>query len=178
VYWILAAIFLIVALAVPRLRPIGVVGSVILGALLAWGVVQRLRSGSPELERGQPVSPAAQLQAVPIDLIDAQELRLSGAGAPFELRGRIVNRATDAQLKSVTIQLTRRDCYEGALGPDGCVVLWQDRHWIPISVPPSEVRDFAVSIWARGAAARPRGTVEDSFELQAAQGEKVERAER
>jgi hypothetical protein len=178
VYWILAAILVIVALAIPRLRPAGVVGSVILGALLAWGVTQRLRGGSPELERGRPASPAAQLQAVPIDLIDAQELRLTGGGAPFELRGRIVNRATDAQLKSVTIQLTRRDCYEGALAPGGCVVLWQDRHWIPVSVPPGEARDFAVSIWARGAAARPRGTVQDSFEVQAAQGEGVERAER
>jgi hypothetical protein len=41
VYWILATIFIVIALVVPRLRPIGVVGCVILGAMLSWGVVQR-----------------------------------------------------------------------------------------------------------------------------------------
>ena len=48
-------------------------------------------------------------------------LRMSGGGAPFELRGRIANNTTDTTLRSVTIRVTRRDCYEGALDPSGCV---------------------------------------------------------
>jgi hypothetical protein len=65
----------------------------------------------------------------------------------------------------------RRDCYEGALDPSGCVVLWQDRHWVSLSVPPEQTRDFATSVWMRGAAPRARGTLKDSFEVVAASGE-------
>jgi hypothetical protein len=51
-------------------------------------------------------------------------------------------------------------------------VLWQDRHWIPITIPPGEAREFSSSVWMRGAALlRVRGTVKDSFEVVAASGE-------
>ncbi|HEX2494665.1 MAG TPA: hypothetical protein VHK24_12910 [Steroidobacter sp.] len=174
-YWILAALLLLVTLAVPRLRPVSIAGLMILAALLAWGVVQRMRGPAPESptlpQRGQPTSPAAPLTAVPLTAVGMEAMQLSGGGAPFELRGRIVNRAPDLQLKSVTIRITRRDCYEGALDPSGCVVLWQDRHWMPLVVPPLQARDFADSIWMRGSAPRPRGQIQDSFELVAAMGE-------
>ena len=45
-------------------------------------------------------------------------------------------------LRSVTIRVTRRDCYEGALDPSGCAMLWQDEHWIPVAVPAGQSRDF------------------------------------
>ena len=141
-YWILAAAFLLIALLVPRLRPLAIVGCIIMGVMLGWGMVQRLRGTDPAQvetsgqQRGRPSSPAAELRAVPITLVDAEDLRLTGSGAPFELRGRIVNRATDVALKSVTIRLERRDCYEGALDPSGCVTLWADEHWIAVPVPP------------------------------------------
>jgi hypothetical protein len=175
VYWILAAIFIVIALAAPRLRPIGVAGIAILAALLAWAVVQRMRG--PEGEpltprRSQPTSPAAQVTATPLTQLEMADVRLSGGGAPFELRGRIVNRS-DARLKSVTVRITRRDCYEGALDPSGCVVMWQDRRWLPLDIPPSQSREFAASIWMHGSAPRPRGDVQDSFELTAATGEPV-----
>jgi hypothetical protein len=175
-YWILFALFLIVAITSPRLRPVGVIGCIVLGVMLGWGMVQRLRGTEPSQAptseiRGRPSSPAVQLRSVPVTLVSAEDLRLTGSGAPFELRGRIVNRAADVALRSVTIRLTRRDCYEGALDPSGCVTLWTDEHWIAVSVPAQAARDFADSIWMRGAAPRPRGTVRDDFEIIAAAGE-------
>jgi hypothetical protein len=104
-------------------------------------------------------------------MVAAEDLRLVGSGAPFELRGRIVNSASDTALKSVTIRVTRRDCYQGALDPSGCVKLWQDDHWITLAVPARQSRDFVDSIWMHGNAPRARGTVQDVFELIAATGD-------
>jgi hypothetical protein len=174
VYWILAAVFIVIALTRPRLRPLGIVGCVVLGLMLAWGMVQRLRSEDPTRaaqQRGKPASPAAALHAVPLTMLAAQEMRMSGGGAPFELRGRIVNNTNDVMLRSITIRVTRRDCYEGALDPSGCARLWQDEHWIAVGVPAGQSRDFVEAIWMHGNAPRPRGTVQDSFELIAATGE-------
>ena len=174
-YWILATIFILVALVVPRLRPIGIVGCILLGAMLTWGVVQRLRGndGSEDTQvqqRGRSVSPAATLRNIPPQQLVVDNLQLIGSGAPFELRGRIENRS-DALLKSVTILVTRRDCFEGALDPTGCAVLWQDRHWVSVSIPPEQSRDFSSSVWMRGAAPGRRGKSKDSFEVVAAAGE-------
>ena len=174
VYWILAAVFIVIALTRPRLRPLGIVGCVVLGLMLAWGMVQRLRSEDPTRaaqQRGKPASPAAALHAVPLTMLAAQEMRMSGGGAPFELRGRIVNNTNDVMLRSITIRVTRRDCYEGALDPSGCARLWQDEHWIAVGVPAGQSREFVEDIWMHGNAPRPRGTVQDSFELIAATGE-------
>jgi hypothetical protein len=176
VYWILATIFIVIALSQPRLRPFGIVGCVVLGAMLGWGVVQRLRSDDPSeapaaQQRGKPASPAAALRSVPLTMVAAENLRMSGGGAPFELRGRIANKTTDTALRSVTIRVTRRDCYEGAVDPSCCVRLWHDDHWIAIAVPSGQSRDFVEAIWMHGNAPRARGTVQDIFELIAATGE-------
>ena len=186
VYWILATVFIVVALTNPRLRPLGVVGCVVLGVMLGWGMVQRLRGEDASQktaiqERGKPASPATAPRSIPLTSVVADDLRLSGGGAPFELRGRIVNDTTDTTLKSVTIRVTRSDCYEGAVDPSGCVKLWQDDHWIAIAVPAGQTRDFVDSIWMHGNAPRARGTVKDSFELIAAAGEiaaQVEKVEK
>lgn len=164
-----------VALAVPRLRPVGVIGCVLLGAMLTWAVVQRLRGATgdaqPTLqERGRPRSPATVVQVIAPDQVVVDNLQMTGGGAPFELHGRIENKS-DALLKSVTLLVTRRDCYAGALDPSGCAVLWQDRHWISIAIPPGQARDFSSSVWMRGAAPGVRGKVQDSFEVVAASGE-------
>ncbi len=178
VYWILAAVFIVIALTHPRLRPLGVVGCVVLGLMLGWGMVQRLRREDPARapaaqQRGKPTSPAAALHAVPLTMVAAQDLRMSGSGAPFELRGRIVNNTSDVMLRSVTIRVSRLDCYEGAIDPSGCARLWQDEHWIAIAVPAGQSRDFVEAIWMHGNAPRPRGTVQDAFELIAATGERA-----
>ena len=173
-YWILATIFILIALTVPRLRPLGVIGCVILGAMLLWGVIGRLRGGEEDepvvQQRGRPTSPATVMQPIGLDEIVVDNLQLTGGGAPFELGGRIENKS-ETLLRSVTVLVTRRDCYDGALDPSGCVVLWQDKHWVLVSVPSGETRDFATSVWMRGAAPRARGTLKDSFEVVAASGE-------
>ncbi|WP_293860462.1 hypothetical protein [Steroidobacter sp.] len=164
------------ALAVPRYRVIGVIGCVLLGAMLTWGMIQRLGGGNdaddePKVQqRGRPTSPAATLQVIAPDSVQIEDPKMTGSGAPFELRGRIENRS-DVLLKSITLLVTRNDCFEGALDPTGCAVLWQDRHWISISIPPGESRDFSSSVWMRGAAPRPRGTLKDAFKVVAASGE-------
>jgi hypothetical protein len=176
VYWILATVFIVIALSQPRLRPLGVVGCVVLGTMLAWGIVQRLRNedasqAAAAQQRGKPASPAAELRSVPVTMVAADNLRMSGGGAPFELRGRIANNTSDVTLRSVTIRLVRRDCYQDAVDPSGCVKLWQDDHWIAVTVPAGQARDFVEAIWMHGNAPRARGTVQDTFELIAAAGE-------
>lgn len=176
-YWVLAALVLLLTLAVPRLRPAGIVGCVILAGLLIWGMVQRW-SGAPSKEvpvqeRGAPASPAAMRVSIPPASIELGELKLSGGGAPFELRGEITNESRDAQLRAFTIQIVRKDCHAGALEPGGCATLWQTRQWINVTVPPQQTRLFAVSIWAHSTVPRARGTLEDEFTIVAATGEPV-----
>jgi hypothetical protein len=172
-YWILAAVFLLIMLAVPRLRPIALVGCVILGGLLAWGVAQRLRGTDPAQlpERGRPTTPATVLQSLPIEQVKISGLQLTGGGAPFRLSGRVMNESETLRLKSFMLDISRRDCHAGALDPSGCALLWRGRHWIELSVPPQEEREFAVSIWARGDAPRQLGTARDEFEIVAASGD-------
>lgn len=177
-YWIIAAILVLVLFAVPRLRPAAIAGCIVLGALLTWGVVERLRGSDPAEppQRGRPTTPAVKLQALPIDQLRLSEVRLTGGGAPFRLTGRVANESS-LLLKSFMLDIKRHDCHAGALDPSGCTVLWSVRQWIDLSVPPGEQRDFAVSIWARGDAPSPLGTLRDEFEVIAANGEQVAPAE-
>jgi hypothetical protein len=170
VYWVLAAIFLLVALTVPRLRPVAIAGSVILGLMLGWGVLQRMRGAGPEEVRGNPTAPTSAVTSFPLTALTVEDLRLAGNGAPFELQGRVTNGTQDLRLRSFTVVITRRDCYQGALDPSGCVTLWQSRQWVELSLEPGERREFASSFWTRGDVPRARGTVEDHFELVAADG--------
>jgi hypothetical protein len=175
-YWILAAIVLLITLTVPRLRPAGIVGCIVLGVMLSWGMIQRMTGSrdtatEPVEPRGRPASPAAAVVNVPVDAIATDELRLTGGGAPFEFSGRIVNNLTDVNLKTITFELTRRDCYENALDPSGCVVLWRDRRWIERSVPGGEAREFSANIWVHGSAPRARGITRDEFKVISATGE-------
>src|SRR5690606_8108955 len=146
------------------------VGFVILIGILGWGVLGSLRGGDPvqQPERGRPTTPAATLQAVPLEGIRLDNFALGGGGAPFQVTGRVATEASDLLLTSMTLDIVRRDCYEGALDPSGCALLWQTRQWIDLSVPPQEERNIATTIWARGDAPRAVGTVRDEFKLVAA----------
>lgn len=172
-YWILAAICLLLAFAVPRLRPAGIVGCVLLSVMLGWGMIQRWRAGGPSHPpaREAPVTPGTSLGSFPLDAVSATDLQLTGGGAPFQLRGQLANASRDWTLRSVTLQLTRRDCFSGALDPSGCDTLWQTRQWISLSVPPQAARPITASIWAHGSAPRIRGMAQDSFKIVAATGE-------
>lgn len=176
VYWILAAFCLLLALTVPRLRLAGIVGCVLLGLMLGWGVIQRVRAPGPASSasdpvRGTPVSPGIVLGAFPLESMKAMDLQLTGGGAPYQLRGRVANETRDLTLRSITVQMTRRDCFAEALDPSGCEILWQNKQWIALAVPPQQEREFATSFWAHGSAPRARGTLEDSFKILAATSE-------
>lgn len=176
VYWILAALCLLIALTVPRLRIPAIVGCVLLGSMLAWGMIQRWRGPEPSTStagpvRGSPISPAVVLGAFPLEFVKASQLQLTGSGAPFQLRGRVANESPAGDLRSITVQITRQDCHAGALDPSGCEPFMQNRQWIALTVPPQQEREFAVSFWAHGSAPRPRGTLQDSFKIVAATGE-------
>lgn len=171
-YWILATIFLLIALAVPRLRPVGIFGCIVLGLMLSWGMLQRLRSQDPDTPpRGSPASPGLIVRPFPLEAIRATNLRLSGTGAPFELRGHVANDSREMRLKSFTVTITRRDCFEGALDPTGCVILWQGQQWVDLALPPQRSREFSNPFWARGEVARVRGTIRDEIRIVAAEGE-------
>ena len=172
VYWVLAAIFLLIALVVPRLRPVGVAGSVILVVMLGWGMLERLRGKEPEgtAERGRPSAPTSAVRSFPLAELSGEDLRIAGNGAPYELRGRVINRSSDLRLRSLTAQITRRDCFEGALDPSGCVVLWQSRQWVDVGVGPGEDREFASPFWTRGGVPRARGKIQDEVTIVAADG--------
>lgn len=175
-YWILATVFLLIALAVPKLRPIGIGGCVILGLMLIWGMVQRLGTDDPPAvvsTRGRPMPPTTAVRVFPPEALETSNLRIAGNGAPFEVRGHVLNKATDMRLKSFTLRIARRDCYEGALDPSGCELLWQSTQWVELPLPAGEARDFASSFWMRGEVPRAKGKTEDTIEVISADGEPV-----
>lgn len=172
-YWILAAICLLLLLLVPRLRPAAIAGLVILGALLLWGVIERVRGtdAANAPERGRPSAPASVAQSFPVTNVELNHIELTGAGAPFRLAGRVTNTSAQMRLKSFMLDITRHDCYEGALDPSGCIVRWHSRQWVEVGVPPQEARDFVTSIWERGDVTRVQGKARDEFKVIAASGE-------
>lgn len=178
-FWIVAALALlgILGVTITHRGPVRIAGGVLLALALAWALYQRLTL-PPDADllgtRGMSSSPASLSQPVPVADIELTDLTLTGGGAPFELRGRIANRNTVLQLSAMTLRTTRRDCYAGAVDPSGCVILWQDRHWIRWQVPPGATRDFVETIWAHTPVARARGTIKDEFELLDATGTPVD----
>jgi hypothetical protein len=175
VFWIFAALVLLIILSVTITHrgPVRIAGCVSLAAILGWGLYQRLNTrpeSHPMPPRGKSASPALATQAMPIESIGLSNLELTGGGAPFELRGSITNRSADTRLTALTLQSMRRDCYEGAIDPSGCVVIWEDQHWIRWAVPAGETREFVETIWAHTPVPRARGTIKDEFELLGATG--------
>jgi len=172
VFWAFAAsvLILILTITISNRGVVRVIGGVVLAALLIVGLVQRLRTTTETGERGKPASPAAVVTAVPLDDIEVDDLRLTGSGAPFELHGTIRNANQAMRLQTLTLRIIRRDCFEGALDPSGCVVIWQDQHWTRVDVAPRGERKFASSFYAHTTVPRGRGAIKDEFKLIAATG--------
>ena len=173
-FWLFAALILlsVVSVIVSQGGPVRVAGWVLLAVLLGVGLFQRLmREPNAGQVRGKSVSPAAVVAPIGLELISATQLVLSGGGGPFELRGRITNASQDMQLTSLTLSLKRRDCHPAALDPQGCDTVWEDQHWVPLTVPAGESRDFVTVIWAHSPVPRSRGNLRDEIALVAATGE-------
>ena len=172
-FWFYAALTIlgIVSVTVSHSGRVRMAGCILLACLLAWGLLQRLLQPPTEVpERRQSVSAGVEVATIALDTVSATELVLTGGGAPFELRGRISNQSRDVRLESVTLKLERRDCHPGALQPDGCDVIFQDQHWLSLTVPAGESREFTSSIWAHSSVPRARGTIKDEISLAAATG--------
>ena len=174
-FWAFAAsvLILLLTITISNRGVVRVVGGVLLAVLLVIGLTQRLANRGdpdPEKQRGKSASPAAAASTVPVDEIRLTDLTLHGGGAPFELRGTIANTSANMRLRSVTVHIARKDCYEGAIDPSGCVTIWEDRHWMQVDLPPQSERKFSDSFYARANQLRGRGTVKDEFKLIAASG--------
>jgi hypothetical protein len=175
VFWAFAAsvLILLLTITISNRGVVRVIGGVLLAVLLVIGLAQRLTNRGdpdPEKQRGKSVSPAAAVSAVPLEEVRVTDLTLEGGGAPFQLRGTIANTGADMHLRSVTVHIARKDCYEGAIDPSGCVTIWEDRHWMQVDLPPGSERKFSDSFYARTNVLRGRGTVKDEFKLIAASG--------
>jgi hypothetical protein len=176
VFWAFIAVIALTLLTITLTNRgiVRIIGGVLLVGLLVFGLVLRLGNETgpdPEGMRGKPSSPATAVTSIALDSIEVDQLELAGGGAPFELRGHVQNLSVDTRIRSLTLRVIRRDCYEGALDPSGCVVVWQDQHWIALSVPPNSARDFESSFYARTPVSRVRGTIKDEFKLIAATGQ-------
>lgn len=174
-FWIFAALVLliIVSVTIKNRGPVRVIGCVLLAVILGWGLYQRLGQRpetSAATARGRSASPAAVSAPIPLQQIEISNIKLTGSGAPFELSGRITNHTADMHLTTTTLRTTRRDCYAGAMDPTGCVVIWQDQHWIRWRVPAGETREFVETLWAHTPVPRIRGTIKDEHELTGAAG--------
>jgi hypothetical protein len=173
VFWFFAALTIlsIVSITVSHSGPVRIAGCILLGALAVWGLYLRLTRPPAEMPvRGQSESPAAEVATIALESVHATDLVLTGGGGPFELRGRITNDSRTTRVDSVTLNLLRRDCFPGALQPDGCEIIFQDQHWIPLTVPSGESREFATAIWAHSPVPRARGTIKDDISIAAASG--------
>jgi hypothetical protein len=175
VFWIFIAVIAasLLAITLTNRGVVRLIGAVLLAGLFLFGVVLRLSTDSTEGQeaRGKPTSPATAVTAIPVDQIEVDGLTLTGGGAPFELRGKVRNTNSDTRVRSITLRIVRRDCYEEATDPSGCAAIWQDQHWIAVNVPPGEQRAFATTFYARTPVSKLRGTLKDEFSLIAATGE-------
>lgn len=167
--WILFSVALLVMVIVSGSHRLRVVFAVLALTMLIIGVTVRLKSehdhaGDPAnvTPPAATISPSVQIE---VSNVVASDLKMAGSGAPWELTGSIENRLPQQALRSITFRITRSDCYEGALDPSGCVVLWQGDHQIELRVPPHESRAFSSSIWPHGTAARAKGTVKDEIKV-------------
>jgi hypothetical protein len=176
VIWILFSVALLVMIIVSGSHRLRVVLAVLALTMLLIGVTVRLKSEHDHAEDPAKVTPPAAVisssASVDVSNVVASDLRMTGSGAPWELTGSIENRLASQALRSITFHLTRSDCYEGALDPSGCVVLWQSNHQIELRVPAQERRAFSSSIWPHGTAARAKGTVKDEIKVVSATGDR------
>lgn len=173
-FWIFAALTLsiILAVTITQRGPVRTVAAVLLVALLGLALYQRLivPPSTNLAPRGKSAPPTSLSQPVPITSLALSDVALTGGGAPFEIRGKITNSDAQLTVSAITLRTTRRDCFAGAIDPSGCVVIWQDQHWIRWSVPAQQTREFVETIWAHTPVPRVRGTVKDQFELIEATG--------
>jgi hypothetical protein len=174
--WIAALILLVVLTLILGVKRIWTVLGLAVAGLFVIAVVRRLAT-TPEQPAEVPtatIRPAAAIISLPLDRAEVADLAITGITAPWKFQGRVLNRDPDYTLVSATIRIVRRDCYEGALDPTGCVLLWEGSKRVSLSVPPGQQQQFVEQVSPRGSVARAQGTVKDEFELVGLTGRKVD----
>jgi hypothetical protein len=175
--WISAAVVLLVALIVSGSTRVRVIIAVLLVALLATGAILRVTSEHQHnVQQTVVTPPAAPVSAsapVAAESVGIADLKMTGSGAPWEVSGTVSNKLGTQALRSVTLRITRSDCYEGALDPSGCVLLWQGDPLVEVRVPPDEHRAFVSRIWPHGTIARAKGQARDEFKVIAATADRA-----
>jgi hypothetical protein len=173
-YWVIAALALVLAFAVPKFRRAGVIVGVVLLALLGWAIERSNPwAPSPEATQEREASrslPGPRTDSPPLNAVSAQQLQLNGSGAPWTLTGRLTNTSQRYRISAVTLKIERRDCYPAAPDPTGCVVQWQGADTVFVSLPPGEWREFSSPIWLHGSLPRTHGETRDGFEITAVEG--------
>lgn len=175
--WVIEGILLILIVLLPRYRKWGIALAVIFGLVLLWAM-QRSNFG------GIGVKPAATttasstnpstITALPLNIAQVDDLRLSGNGAPWRFTGRLLNLSDTYQISSASFDIARADCYENTGSPSGCLNVWQGKQTVAISVPPKQARNFSIDIWLHGSALRMKGTAQDQFGLVALSGRPID----
>lgn len=173
-YWIVAALVLVLTLTIPKFRRAGVILGVVLLILLAWAI-QRSNPWKPTPEATQQreasrTIPPPVADSPPLNAVNAEKLQLSGSGAPWTITGRLTNASQRYRITSVTLKIERRDCYGGAPDPSGCVMQWQGVDTVFVAISPGEWREFSSAIWLHGSLPRTRGETRDTFEITAVGG--------
>jgi hypothetical protein len=177
--WLPAVILLVVLtliLGVKRIWTVLGLVAVCLFAIAAYQRVATTPADDSDVTWSPSSTPASAIDTVGVAQAQIEGLQIIGATAPWEFSGTVINRAPEHTLLSATIRITRRDCFEGALDPSGCVVLWEGSKRVNLSVPPGEQQKFVESVSPRGSVPRAQGMIKDEFVLAGLTGRRVERA--
>jgi hypothetical protein len=175
--WLVALAVAVLVVALVGLRRFGLAAGLLAASLFALAVYKRLvTQPMPDVDvvrENRPAAPSSGVAGVPLAAVEAQDLAISGSGAPYTISGQVANRSTDYALNSITLRIRRLDCHGDALAQSGCDVLWERDKWIDLAVAPGESRRFSVSDWAMDATTRPRGVVRDDIAVVKASGHRV-----
>ena len=172
--WIPAVILLVVLTLILGVKRIWTVLALVAVGLFAIAVYRRLATTPEEAVENAPsaFTPAAAIESLPPARAIVSDLTITRSTAPWEFRGTVLNRSDDHTLLSATIRITRRDCYEGAMDPSGCVLLWEGSKRVNLQTPPGQQQPFAESISPHGSVPRAQGQIKDEFQLVGLTGKK------
>lgn len=170
--WVIETLLLILVVLVPRYRKWGLVLAGVFAVVLLWAM-QRSNVDvgvAPNKTTAAKTATLSAITALPLEIVQVDNLRLTGNGAPWRFTGRLINISQQYQISSANFDITRDDCYAGAGSPSGCLTVWRGKQTVAIVIPPQQARDFNIEIWLHGSALRLKGSPQDQFKLTALTG--------
>jgi hypothetical protein len=165
--WLPAIILLVALTLILGVKRIWTVLGLVAVGLLVFAIGRRIAT-TPDVQLNTSpatITPAAAIESLPVDQAEITDLKITGSTAPWSFTGTVINRNPEHTLLSATIHVIRRDCYEGALDPSGCVTLWETKKRVNLQIPPGKQQSFVEQMSPRGSVARPKGVLKDEFEV-------------